>query len=137
MSYNAISLSENNCSYSNEVWRAVTFGLLCDQYTSEWMSLQMLQTGNLLSMTQRFLLRYVLQTSTHTIWRERNAWRHGEGPIPASTLIKQIDKTTRNRLVLIQNQGDHMLKDALQLCGLPPESKSLFVFFNSCSNSKL
>lgn len=68
------------CSYSEEIWKTLTQGLLSSQYTNEWESLLQLLTDQTRSKVHLFLLRYVFQATLSTIWMERNGSRHGEKP---------------------------------------------------------
>lgn len=52
-----------------------------------------------------FLARYAFQAAIHTLWRERNARKHGEAPSSQGTIIKFIDKAVRNRLMSLRR--DH------------------------------
>ncbi|CAH8316664.1 unnamed protein product [Eruca vesicaria subsp. sativa] len=43
--------------------------------------------------TETFIICYVLQSLAHSIWRKRNARKHGEQPLDDKTLSKMVDKT--------------------------------------------
>lgn len=78
-------------------------GVLKDQYTVNWGCLIRLITGSLSwSKIQMFITRYMLQSTIHMIWRERNRRRHGESFVPATILIKRLDKNMRNKFTVIQ-----------------------------------
>ena len=47
--------------------------------------------------TMVFIARYILQSTVHTVWREKNRRRHGEALCPATLLIRRIDKNMRNK----------------------------------------
>lgn len=53
-----------------------------------------------------FTMRYILQSTVHTIWREQNRRRHGEVAVPAEIMIKKLDKNMRNQFEVIQRRGD-------------------------------
>lgn len=53
-----------------------------------------------------FITRYMLQSTIHMIWRERNRRRHGESSVPATILIKKLDKNMRNKFIVIQKKGE-------------------------------
>ncbi|WZZ21436.1 hypothetical protein YC2023_122823 [Brassica napus] len=46
-----------------------------------------------------------ISANIHTIWRERNARRHGEQPQPVSCIVKFVDKTIGLELLLVKGQG--------------------------------
>ena len=56
--------------------------------------------------TMVFIARYILQSTVHTVWREKNRRRHGEALCPATLLIRRIDKNMRNKFTVIQRGGD-------------------------------
>lgn len=77
-----------------------------DEYTDRWGRVMRIMRDPQIRKVKPFIIKYILQVAVHTIWRERNWRRHGEGPSPASFLIKMIDKSMRNKLTLIQRKGD-------------------------------
>lgn len=86
------------CPFSMKVWEALMKGVMKNQYTMEWASIIRLVTeGSHWSKVQMFMVRYILQSTVHTIWRERNRRRHGEASTPLVLLVKRIDKNMRNR----------------------------------------
>ncbi|WZZ22940.1 hypothetical protein YC2023_124327 [Brassica napus] len=63
--------------------------------------------------TKMFLLRYVFQTSVHTIWRERNGKKHVDGQQSSAALIKFFDKRVRNRISSLRKGGSQRFTNAL------------------------
>lgn len=53
-----------------------------------------------------FITRYMFQSSIHMIWKERNRRRHGKSYVPATLLVKRLDKNMRNKFRVIQRKGD-------------------------------
>ena len=70
------------CPYTAVVWTKLTRGLLQQHFTMDWDGIIHLLVSNTLECRVRFLVRYVLQTSLHSIWRERNERRHGSSTTP-------------------------------------------------------
>ena len=62
----------------------------------------------------QFCIRYSLQASIHTLWRERNKIRHGERAIPLLSLKKLIEKGIRNKLSLMRGKGGKRLEGLMQ-----------------------
>lgn len=58
-----------------------------------------------------FITRYMLQSTIHMIWRERNRRRHGESSVPATILIKKLDKNMRNKFIVIQKKERRNMKE--------------------------
>ena len=58
-----------------------------------------------LTPIKNFLVWYVFQAAVHSIWRERDARRHGEQEIEAQCLAKFVDKTVRLWLLSLQGKG--------------------------------
>ena len=94
------------CAYTTQIWRELMEGVLQHEYTDQWGALMRIMRNTHMRKVKSFVIRYVLQLAVHTIWRERNRRRHGEGPSPARLLIRMIDKGMRNKLTLIQRKGD-------------------------------
>ncbi|CAA7032182.1 unnamed protein product [Microthlaspi erraticum] len=103
-----------SCRYSAEIWSALSKGLLGLRYTTIWADLVTIISDKSQDRIRLFLARYVFQATLHSIWRERNARRHGEQPTPPNQLINTIDKTVRNRIQTIRNTRDHKYEEALQ-----------------------
>lgn len=101
-----------DCVYSTQVWEELTRGILKDQYTARWDEIVNLLVRN--SDWERvkiFTMRYILQSTVHTIWRERNRRRHGENAVPAEIVIRRLDKNVRNQFTVIQRRGDKEFKE--------------------------
>ncbi|KAG7579708.1 Reverse transcriptase domain [Arabidopsis thaliana x Arabidopsis arenosa] len=94
-----------SCSYSSQVWTALTRGVMAHNFTTSWVSLLPIITASFTSRYQSFVTRYVFQLTIHSIWRERNGRRHGDTPIPATKLTSIIDKSVRNRLSTMATSG--------------------------------
>lgn len=86
------------CPFSAQIWSTLARGLLTHRFSTNWDSLIPLLTDQTFTRIQIFVLRYVFQNTIYSIWRERNRRRHGETPLPATTLTGMIDKGIRNRL---------------------------------------
>lgn len=63
---------------------------------------------------QRFIIRYALQLTVYSIWRERNRRRHGETALPYDLLAGMIEKNMRNSLTTIQRKGDSELEGGMR-----------------------
>lgn len=57
------------------------------------------------SKVKSFTIKYAFQLAVHTIWRERNRRRHGEGPSPATLLSQMLDKMMRNKFTILREKG--------------------------------
>ncbi|CAH8337242.1 unnamed protein product [Eruca vesicaria subsp. sativa] len=53
------------------------------------------------------------QAVAHSLWRERNAQKHGESLMEVHTLSKLIDKSIRLKLLLFQGKGKNYLDEGL------------------------
>jgi len=103
------------CDYSRKVWNGLVRGLLLDKYSEKWQDIMLMLARKDFNTTKSFILGYVLQNSIHSIWRERNARRHGEEPSPAERLIKLIDKNIRNRLSTMRRGGQEKYEKGIQM----------------------
>jgi len=81
-----------SCSYSPQVWSALTRNLLGQHYTTHWESLISILMALPTPKLHLFVLRYVFQLSIHSVWRERNGRKHGEPLTPPNMLAKMVDK---------------------------------------------
>ncbi|KAG7548101.1 Ribonuclease H domain [Arabidopsis suecica] len=81
-----------SCSYASAVWAALVKGLWKSRLTSNWPQILAHISAQSQDHVELFLLRYVLQATIYTIWRERNSRRHGETPNSPATLIGWVDK---------------------------------------------
>ena len=104
------------CSYSAQVWEALMKGVLKYQYTDHWERLTQLITDNSSwGKVKLFIVRYALQLTVHTLWRERNKRRHGESVVTAPVLIWRLDKAMRNQFTVIHRRGDREYRDGMAM----------------------
>ncbi|WZZ71236.1 hypothetical protein YC2023_082606 [Brassica napus] len=66
---------------------------------------------------QLFLLGYTFQATIYHLWPERNNRRHGEKAMPWTQLALLVDKTIRNKLTTLREQGQVKYEGASG-CGL-------------------
>lgn len=92
------------CSYSSRIWQSLTRGLLQSRYTEDWGEINVLLLDHRLDRIKRFLIRYTFQAAGHAIWREKNHRKHSEKELPYMLLLKNIDKTVKNKLSTIRRQ---------------------------------
>ena len=98
------------CPYSREVCEALMKGIMQSQFTVEWKSMVRLVTVNAnWSRVKLFISRYILQSTIHAIWMERNRRRHNELSSPSEFLIKRLNKNIRNRFTILQKKGNKEL----------------------------
>lgn len=64
------------CTYSAEIWKALTKGFLKDQYTSKWVDILQLIMAPSQQKVPRLTLQYVFQAAFNVILRERNSRQH-------------------------------------------------------------
>lgn len=102
-----------SCSYSKKIWKLLVGGILGDEFTTELSEILDVVSNPRHDPTVVFLLRYALQALMHSLWRERNASRHGEQPTEANILAKFVDKTIRLKLLSVQGKGKRYLDEAL------------------------
>lgn len=102
-----------DCLCSSEIWKRLTFRLLGHNFTSEWSHLTQLLEDPAFDIIIIFLIKNTFQTTIYHIWKERNFCRHGEIPLPSSSIIKFIDKTVRNRISSIGAIGDNKYEEGL------------------------
>ena len=93
------------CSFTGQILEHLTKRILGNSYTNVWSEIVTLISKCSREKNSLFCIRYALQVSIHTIWRERNKIRHGEKPLPLSKLKKLIDKGVRNKLSLMRSKG--------------------------------
>lgn len=103
-----------SCTFSAEIWFTLTHQLFEANYSTDWQAIVNYIMDKSLPRIQGLLARYVFQASIHTIWRERNARRHGEASTQPASIIKFIDKQVRNKLVSIRSVGDRRYDESLQ-----------------------
>lgn len=82
-------------------------------FTIEWFDIIELISNARLRPEKQFLFRYTFQATVHTLWRERNARRHGETSKAESFIIKFVDKTVRLKLLSVQGLGQKYLEEGL------------------------
>ncbi|KAL0726876.1 hypothetical protein Bca4012_022969 [Brassica carinata] len=102
-----------SCKYSSMVWKEMVGGIMREAYTDRWVEILdvISQVGR--DQTEIFIIRYAFQTLAHSIWRERNARKHGEQPMDEKTLAKIVDKMIRLKLLIIKGKGKKYLEVAL------------------------
>lgn len=94
-----------SCRYSKQVWKILAEGLLQARFTTDWNELIAIITSPGLTPTKNFLVRYAFQAAVNSVWRERNARRHGEQAKEAQFLAKFVDKSVRLWLLSLQGRG--------------------------------
>lgn len=104
-----------HCTYTAEIWAMLAKGVFKARYTTVWHEILDYISSHQLDRIESFLVRYIFQVTTHTIWQERNGRRHGEPLRSASQLIKWIDQQVRNQFITIQRLGDRRYDKGLQL----------------------
>ncbi|KAG2320543.1 hypothetical protein Bca52824_013756 [Brassica carinata] len=102
-----------SCPFTEAIWRNLTGKLLGQNYSPTWSQVLQIVSKNQITGVKKFLLRYVLQVSVHTIWLERNGRRHGTAQRPPSLLIKFIDKQTRNRISSLRGRRGTLFNQAM------------------------
>ncbi|XP_010513407.1 PREDICTED: uncharacterized protein LOC104789404 [Camelina sativa] len=90
-----------SCPYSTEIWTGLMLKLLNSRFSTNWEDNLLLITEATFNSVTLYLVRYTFQATIHTLWRERNGRRHGETPTPAPLLIKQLDRTIRDKLLSV------------------------------------
>lgn len=83
-------------------------------YTVQWDDTVRLITARNMEKKALFCIRYSLQASIHTLWRERNKIRYGEKTIPLLSLKKLIEKGVKNKLSLMRGKGGKKLEGIIQ-----------------------
>ncbi|KAF8102150.1 hypothetical protein N665_0201s0433 [Sinapis alba] len=101
------------CRFSGQIWRKLIGGLMQDDFTTDWNTLKMFLSNPRLTPTKTFIFRYAMQATMHTMWRERNARRHGEQPKDVSCLVRFVDKTMRLRLLSVKGKEHQYLDEGL------------------------
>lgn len=86
---------------------------MLENFTTDWNALKVLMSNPGLPPTKTFIFRYALQATMHTIWRERNARRHGEQPKDINCLVMFLDRTMRLRLLSLKGRGQQYLDEGL------------------------
>ncbi|RID49950.1 hypothetical protein BRARA_H00711 [Brassica rapa] len=89
-------------------------GVVESQFTVEWESIiRLLKEGSNWSKVKLFVSRYILQSTVHAIWMERNRRKHNELPSPSVVLIKRLDKNMRNRFTTLRRRGEKDLAEGM------------------------
>lgn len=104
-----------SCNFTSVVWTALVRGLWKTRPPTSWPQILSSISSQSQDRVKGFLLRYVLQTTIYTIWRERNNRRHGEAHNSPATLIGWIDKQIRNQLTTIRRMRDGRYDKAFQI----------------------
>lgn len=103
-----------SCPYSYAILKALAQHIFKAHFSADWQQIVDYIVVTNHNRVHSYLARNIFQLTIHTIWRERNARRHGEVPRPASTLIRWIDQHVRNQLSVIRSTGDRRYDQALQ-----------------------
>ncbi|XP_048626841.1 uncharacterized protein LOC125594835 [Brassica napus] len=101
------------CHYSSKIWREMVEGILKEDYTTSWDENLTIISQARRCPTETFIIRYTFQVVAHSIWRERNARKHGEQPLDEKCLAKMIDKMVRLKLLLVKGKGKKYLEEGL------------------------
>lgn len=80
------------CTFTSQIWKQLTKGILQSSYTTDWAEIGVLITDSRMEKKKFFCVRYAVQETLYAMWRERNQRRHGEQPVPLQVLMKLIDK---------------------------------------------
>lgn len=99
------------CGYSGEILKEMVGGILKGDFTTDWGELIPIISNPRCSSTEVLLLRYTFQIVAHTIWRERNARRHGEEPNDEKLLTKLVDKIIRLKLLSVKETCKRYLEE--------------------------
>lgn len=102
------------CTYSTVIWKKLMEGVLGNEFTVRWEELFQICAKSGRQKIQRFIIKYALQLTVYSIWRERNRRRHGETALSCELLAGLIEKNMRNRLSTIQRKGDSELEGGLR-----------------------
>lgn len=101
------------CRYSRKIWRELVEGIMGSEFTYEWNDVIDAISRQHQKTTEGFLLCYAFQALVHSIWRERNARRHGEQRRDERILYKFVDKTIRLKLLAVKGKGQRYLEEGL------------------------
>ncbi|XP_013589034.1 PREDICTED: uncharacterized protein LOC106297312 [Brassica oleracea var. oleracea] len=105
---NGVWFSQSTPKYSFIVWVAIRNRLQTCDIMKIWNNAMDGQTT-----TKVYLLRYAFQALVHSVWRERNARRHGEQPREEEMLYKFVDNIIRLKLLAVKGQGKSYLEEGL------------------------
>ncbi|XP_048634909.1 uncharacterized protein LOC125608532 [Brassica napus] len=105
------------CRYLRKVWKSLIGGIMKEAFSLEWSVILDLisQSSSSFTPSEVFIIRYIFQALLHSIWRERNARRHGEQPRDELLLIKWVDKVIRLKLLAVKGTGQIYLEEGLSV----------------------
>ncbi|KAF8115611.1 hypothetical protein N665_0025s0079 [Sinapis alba] len=103
-----------SCRYSKKIWKDMVGGIMGEDFTAEWTEIIGVISLGRRTSTGQFLICYAFQALAHSLWRERNARRHGEQPKDEKTLSMLVDKLVLMKLLLVQGKDKRYLEDGLQ-----------------------
>ncbi|KAJ4902153.1 Reverse transcriptase zinc-binding domain protein [Raphanus sativus] len=86
-----------SCPFTSEVWSQLTKDLFRGRFTTDWTEITEIIKDNRQELLTKFLIRYVLQLSIHSLWRERNDRRHRATPTTVSVMVGMLDRQVRNK----------------------------------------
>lgn len=101
------------CDFSAGIWKVLTHKLLNQLFTTSFSAILSVISAIPTKNTTCFILRYVLQATTHKIWHERNRRRHGKKHQSPHQLITFIDRMARNSFSSIRSAHPSRLADGL------------------------
>ena len=102
------------CSFSLQLWRHLTLGILGNSHSNTWSALVPVLSGRFMEKKRLFCVRYSFQAAIYALWRERNKIKHGEKPMTIETMKKLVDKGIRNKLRILRMQRRKGMEGALQ-----------------------
>lgn len=103
-----------DCPFSSQIWEYLVKGILCHDYTTNWIDIVRLISDSSMERKKLFCVRYAFQAAVHTLWRERNKIKHDDKLMPLTALKKMIDKGVRNKLSLVSAKGKRDMGEVLQ-----------------------
>lgn len=90
-------------------------GLLREEFTTDWDEIISLISRISYTTAEGFLVSYAFQALVHSIWRERNARKHGEQPKDERMISKFVDKLIRLKLLTVKGKGKKYLEEGLSV----------------------
>lgn len=103
-----------SCSCSAEVWSKLARSLMGNHFSTTWSDIIIYASQKKNEGVKHFLTRYVLQATTYSIWRERNARRHGNNSTPSEVLFRNIDRLVKNRTMSLTSPHAQRFATAYQ-----------------------
>ena len=95
------------CAYSTRIWESLAKGVMRDQFSIDLEQIVWIASNGLSwNRIKIFTLRYIMETTIYSVWRERNQRRHGERSPPSEVLVTSLDKTMRNIFTVIRRRWD-------------------------------